>query len=977
MAEIKLGVILWAQNNPYGSFNAGDNVAVYWDDSTSLLVVRKNGSIITSGNQIPFKFTYSGNNENYYKYEQLFQVLICKDFSLVSYERIASFPYFAYTLQANHPSCNLGQVCDLEFNAIASVTNASTSSSNDGVIVVSATSSAASIQYNLNSDFVYGKGQSSSTFSNLAPGVYTIYARDSNNCRSVINAKVEFDKTYGTKYRLEYQSADGRTHKTEITEKDYSGTISDVNAGVSPTIYRLRNEGNQEKFIEIVPSEIETTFISESENQFIDIYTNDPDKYRLTHTINGDVVWTGKVLINQYQETYTNAPYSINIIAADGLVSLESIPFLDSNGLPFFGVFRQMNLISYILKKIGTNLGIRSAVNMYASTMLSLASSDPLDQAYVDVERYYLLEPNPTCSQILKWILQPYNATILQWDNYWYIIRFEERIDSFDYREFDADGVYVSNSSINPIIDLKNATEASRMVWKDRNQIMRIMPGYGKIKLIYDLGNNNNIIPNGNFRLTTKYRYDLPIDDNFVERVPDLTGFQIFNVQVGSSTQVGYEKLENNNIALTVSSYIGKGLNYMESQPLNLKMVVIDKLKINLNTKIFRGDFVINAAFGLGFYYIKVKMMVKYGDYYLLEDGTWTTTPSLIKFYVNENQLNQYNNYELLADSPDTTYKDGADLVIRVYFPDLNDTDNYGNTTTVAFLNLRGVQTTNKQTGFKTELDDIDGTYYPPSAAAIRSILYYELQEDGNTESLPDIVRPNDYDATTNRKQWILKNYRTYSTEVTTTTGIDFISAQILSQGKPVPDNQALELSMENNNTVFIDRTIIHGSIVNAGKTLINAVKKFNPWAIEIFFNTNEYKISSAEWYDISPFVAVAADLIYKGYLRDSGGAGFEYWSRTGFNQYKSLQEIYMDSYSSQYNQPWRWLSGDMYSDDTLFTPISTLNETMDGNRKYIPSSLSIDFYSNIYNAELIEVFDIATNSPAGFTTGFTTGFNA
>ena len=243
MAEIKLLTISWKQNNPYGGYVKGDIVTVFFDNTTNKYKVYKNGTNVTSGALIPALFTYANQTNLYYKEETLLQVLICVGTSRLKYSRQSGYPYLTYELLADHPTCTLGNVCDLEFNDLPTITNASGSTNSDGSITVNASSvnySTLPIQYALNQDFVYGAGQSSGTFNNLRPGNYTIYAKTSNNCRASIIAKVGVNKSFGARYTLTFNNPTGDVHKTEILQRGYAGASTEVQAASEPTTYRLR-----------------------------------------------------------------------------------------------------------------------------------------------------------------------------------------------------------------------------------------------------------------------------------------------------------------------------------------------------------------------------------------------------------------------------------------------------------------------------------------------------------------------------------------------------------------------------------------------------------------------------------------------------------------------------------------------------------------------------------------------------------------
>jgi hypothetical protein len=983
MADIKLLTVVWKQNSPFGGYVSGDVVITYYDTTNGQFKVTKNASVITSGNQIPQTFYILGSTpDTYYKSEFTEQILICEASAKVKYTRQSGFPYLSKSLLNNHPSCDIPVVCDVKFTGLPSVTNASTATALDGAITVTATSTHGAIQYKLGSDFSYGSGQTSGTFSNLRTGTYTIYARDAVNCRATITVKVDVSVSYGVLYELQYTSADGSIHTAEILEKGYAGVPIEITAATAPVRYRLRGESEREKFVSILPGEIELAWVSQTEGEFAALYDNDPDQYRIRLTVDSSVKWIGKVLTNQIQERYVNAPYTFQVVATDGLAGLSDLAFVDDFGAKMTGELKQISVIAFILKKIGLGLNIRSGCNLFATGMSTGTSNDPLDQAYVDLDRYYLINENPTCLDVLKYILEPYGAQIIQWDNIWNIVRVEERVGTFSYRQYDSNGTYLSNSSYAPIRDVKLGTETNRLVWKDQNQMLRIMPGFGSIRVINNLGLKNNIIKNGEFKLVAAEKSDGYIDDKDIDYVVDTTGWQLINAD-NKPISVRYQTIDQDNVALVLASYEDNSKNYLLTNDINLKLGTTDRIIFKIRYKIQRSYEESNQIYN--FYYLRVRFEVTYGGYWLTEDGNWKDSKHIIVTHLTNDQANQWIDFELNVgvplnanNQPSIDFINGKPFNVKIYLPNANEAEFEGSSTAQALIKLKQKQTVGYPPDTKASFFDVDGTYTPSGFAGVY-LFYYNLKEDTSAESLPNIIRPNDFStagATPNKKVWVLQHIQQYLITVRTFISLDYVSLEVLSNGEKNPENEALEQSMENKNRLPIQKEIFHSSIVNNGKTLLsfnNAIR----FGSDIGTNMQVATTADNTWSAKKDYIANSADVVYAGYLRNSAGLPYEMWSRSAIDESKSLQGILMDSYSSQYNKSWRMLSGDLYSNDTNIGPINTIRETMDNNRIYIPVSIDWDAYANVYQVELLELFDIEENGASGFSKGFTVGYNA
>ncbi len=968
MAQTRIANILWKQNSPYGTFVLGDSIDVYWDDSTDNIVVKKNNVVITSGNQIPIVFNYSGKVEGYYKSELYYEILLCDDTNKVVFERITSFPYFNGIYLQNHPSCSLSPaVCDLAFTSLPIITNCSTETSSDGSLTVTATSSYQR-KYRLNQDFEYNdsSGQTSGTFSGLTRGNYLVFSRDENNCLAVIGATVGVDYSYGVKYKIQYYSIHtGYHHKTEILEKSYSRQTYNIKGTEMPSVYNLRGEGERDKFLPVLAGEMLMNFISETRNQYSDLYTNDPEKFRMRHSIDSgsgfSVVWLGKVLPNQSTESLLTPKSDVQIIASDTLPSLADVPFLDSEGNRLFGEYKQITLIAFILAKIGLGLSIRSGCNIYATGMNTTDTDDPLDQAYVDTLRYYLKSETPDCLTVLKWILEPYGAQVIQWGNYWNIIRVEERVQDFDYRVYTVAGVYSSNSNYDPIKDLKRSGMQTRLVWTEQSASLRVNPGFGSIRLLYDLGRKDNLLINGDFSLnkTSVFANAViipglsPAGSNggvYKQISPNLSGFEV--ISNGNIISRGWESLENENVAITFTT--DGRQSYLLSESVNVKMGNADKLKLTYIFAVAPTAYVSPP-------YVKVKIQVTYGDYFLLEDGSWTVTETAISYFVKPEDFHKYQRLEIVAEAPASSYYTGENLNVRAFFPFINDYD------FATITALKAFTTTNLKEGYRV-------LALNTAVSVTVQHHYYELRNSTDAEVLYDLIRPDDYNASTNPYQWVLVQRGTSALVGSAyTLKIDKIQIEFLNQGKLLPDTAAYEQSMENDNPATMAKVIYHGSITDTVLSNQNYGLKTNIsgdlWQDFLLQIANDYN-----WEFQVQYETTLADSYYSGYLRNATGGGYTTWFRDAHAELDTMQNIFMDMYTAQYNSPWRSINGGFLA-DIQFSPIDVMRDTQDGNKKYFPIALSVNFKHDEYNSEFHELKDIA--EAAGFTTGFTIGFDS
>lgn len=979
MANILFWKIEFVADSPFGTYVSGDVVELYMDEVTSYPLVYLNGvQIFSSGGSI-----FPGPSIELYKVETDFNPLVCGGTTLIIGERILFFPYMAIKFLPNHPSCPFDPgdpdppiICDLIVTGIPVVTKATTLTSSDGALTVTAESTRA-IQYKIGSDFVYadGTGQSSGTFTGLAHGNYRVFIRDAANCGTNILIGVPVqnvisdDSAY---YVCEYDDYIGGRSKIVILKRDYEGEPIEVCGADDPFNLLLRGEGDNDKFTSVFSTQGNLNLTSTTDFQFGNIYTNDPDQFRMNYYKdyndgNGYVLaWRGKVLPKQYQEEYKCPPYYVQITATDGLPSLQEIQLLKDDGTLYFGTIKKIELIAFCLKKTGIELPIRCAINLYATTMFQTDSDDPLDQAFVDFDAYYIEYRSPTLMDVLKHTLKPYGARLMQCEGYWNITRVEELRGAYDFREFDKDGVYVGNDNLNPLVSVNPPSISHNLNWSDCDQYLELRQGYGKIRVIYKLGLTDNFLRNGDFRLK-------PVFDESTQKyklVVDTFGFQLVNG--GETVNQGYEDLGNGNVAFLMEgpqlSTTDNGESYLISAPYSFKMGSTNTLKIIVRYKIPTPLDIL--FFPINQPYQKVRIVVKFGNLYLQSAGNWTATYNEITYYVTE--FDKYIDAEITANQPNAAYASTAhDFTIRVFH------SYAGHAEFDSYTDLKTKVTVNLAESSRTEVFDTPYNYY------------YTLQNNTDAESIPLIVRPNDYNATTNPYQWVWDGIQRLGRGgfmgSKSSHWLDKLQVQFLDNGALPIDTIIHENNAESNNLDILDTDLIHGSYTELVKTTI------------IFQNPNPLNIGPGLNVPISSFTpplssgvpieiiqsVLAGNLIYRGYIRDSNDVGYQNWKRDGINESTTLHAILARSMASQYKRTHKKITGTLYGNTTYLKFINTLKEVLDDNRLYIPMSMTIYDKTNKYNGEFLELIDITEGAgsdgggEAPFTSGFTTGFGA
>lgn len=197
------------------------------------------------------------------------------------------FPYCKRVQTANHWSCDI-HVCDIEFDLTATAVTPD-SGANDGTISVKATSTAGLVRFTRDPNATYAAASPGDVdnlyrFMNLPFGTYLIYAIDQYGCKTSITVNVpQAEDQYSTRWRLEFSDLKNVAERIDIEELEYAGSVNPVKGGAEPFQLNSGSMGQVEVFDILKGSEATINLISETDQQFIDLFTQDERKFRVKY----------------------------------------------------------------------------------------------------------------------------------------------------------------------------------------------------------------------------------------------------------------------------------------------------------------------------------------------------------------------------------------------------------------------------------------------------------------------------------------------------------------------------------------------------------------------------------------------------------------------------------------------------------------------------------------------------------------------
>ena len=307
MAQFQIFSVLVHTPPSSSDLIANDVVAMYWDDSTSAVVVKKNG-VDWAGSAGGYFGEY---NTNYYlsgatSHEGEYAISgysFCSSADLKWFRMVssyASYPYVESMTTVGSPVCATGggAVCDIAFSGPPVIVH-STDKSTGGSITVTATSSNGTVRYGLRNNDYSTLTNTTGVFTGLIPGNWTLYAKDANDCTAILNFKILFKPAETEHYRFSWMTVPlgqgvSSSARLRIYEREYVGDLVEIERG-DESPFRLgkpRTAGHlNDKMFPIHPTNAILSLYSQQDYQFLPLFTQDNKKYRCVYEVEIDGTW--------------------------------------------------------------------------------------------------------------------------------------------------------------------------------------------------------------------------------------------------------------------------------------------------------------------------------------------------------------------------------------------------------------------------------------------------------------------------------------------------------------------------------------------------------------------------------------------------------------------------------------------------------------------------------------------------------------
>jgi len=312
---------------------------------------------------------------------------------------------------------------------------------------------------------------------------------------------------YQNKYKATFATKTGKTAYLYLQEDAYGGSLIEYQ-GVSINLQYIPT--SDDPFEPIYASQLGVVLdVTDNLSDVPDFTTLNDRKYFAKLFLDANLEWSGWVLCDNVQISYSTGRKQLSFNAVDGLGLLKSIPLPIATTTDINSLNSLLYFIRLCLNGVGfpTNPNIMTICSYYANGMEDRAIhsySEPFNQTYLPYRTFIDNGVTYISSfDVLSNIVKSFGCRIFQAGGKWWIVAVNEFANENNwFTEYTYTGTVASSgNNLNTLSTIQGYVgNTSGLYFLDNSQLKIMKKGFNKVQYNYDVSIADNYISNGNFR---------------------------------------------------------------------------------------------------------------------------------------------------------------------------------------------------------------------------------------------------------------------------------------------------------------------------------------------------------------------------------------------------------------------------------------------------------------------------------------------
>lgn len=330
------------------------------------------------------------------------------------------------------------------------------------------------------------------------------YPEEANESILISDDAYSADVNFKLKYLVEWADMENVVYSVRIYQKGYTGSSTEVSG------YGVLKYGSANTNLDAIRGNgLDLSLNATTDLTLEDLYTEEENSFAVKMYRKNKLLFDGFLKPDGVYQSFVQDQWVLSLSCVDGLGLLKDLAFVQSSGLPYTGRQKAIDVIYNCLRRTGLQMNINTSVNIYYDGLTPTDELDPLNETYVSVDRF-VKNDNDTimdCNDVLKSILNLFNAVICQIEGQWYIFRPNELFENpiVKFRQYsETNNTFIKLNTKNLEFNLGSQINNYYPHHAGGNQQIEIKGSVSAVRLNYKYGFIKSLNTNPNLNHTGK-----------------------------------------------------------------------------------------------------------------------------------------------------------------------------------------------------------------------------------------------------------------------------------------------------------------------------------------------------------------------------------------------------------------------------------------------------------------------------------------
>lgn len=255
------------------------------------------------------------------------------------------------------------------------------------------------------------------------------------------------ENTRKLKYFFQYKNIANDDYRFEIYQVGWNGGTTEISGRA--TISKVPIKEHLEP---IRGTEISVDLAADTSLTLQDLYSQNELDFPVKFYRNGKLIFNGYLNPDGVFESFTRDVWVITLGCVDGLGAIDNLSFVKENGLHFVGKLSAQEIVYNCLRRTGIDLKINTSIELFYEGYADVSNENILENIRLNSDRFVKRDKDTimSCGDVLRSVLNLFNAAITQEDGEWWVYRPNDLMTGYaEFKKYNIENVFIQKLTKN------------------------------------------------------------------------------------------------------------------------------------------------------------------------------------------------------------------------------------------------------------------------------------------------------------------------------------------------------------------------------------------------------------------------------------------------------------------------------------------------------------------------------------------------